>query len=204
MILSKYAYIILPAKSGDLRRDVRNLLEQNGKAATYEHATNVAAVCRDIAEKYHLNPSDCTAAAVLHDVSAIIPPTDMLRYAQAHGLSLCEAELRHPFLLHQRISRIIAEEYFEVTHQDVLSAIECHTTLRPNASDADMALFIADKLAWDQPGTPPFEATVRSALESSLEEACLAYMNYMTINGKVLFPHANWSLAIDWLHSALQ
>ena len=34
----------------------------------------------------------------------------------------------------------------------ILKAIESHTTLRSNPSKLDMIIFIADKLAWDQPG----------------------------------------------------
>lgn len=87
---------------------------------------------------------------------------------------------------------------------DVKNLLECHTTLRPYASKQDMALFIADKIAWDQPGVPPFDAAVRAALEHSLEDACLEYMTYMADNDKILYPHTLWSLALDWLRRGQQ
>lgn len=200
MNLNDYACLVLPEKTGDLHTDVKNLLEYNGKEKTYAHVAAVAEANAGIAARFGLNEALCRNAALLHDVSAVIAPKDMLEYAERKGLELCEAERRFPFLLHQRISRIVAEDYFGITDKTVLSAIECHTTLRPNASRQDMALFIADKIAWDQPGVPPFDAAVRAALEHSLEAACLEYMTYMTENGKILYPHTLWSLALDWLH----
>lgn len=204
MRLSDYSYLVLPRKTGTLEEDVRNLLECNGKGATYAHVSSVAEANEEIAARFGLDTSSCREAALLHDISAVIAPKDMLDYMKQNGLALCEAELRFPFLLHQRISRIMAEEYFGVTDQSILSAIECHTTLRPHASLQEMALFIADKIAWDQPGVPPFDAAVRAALEHSLENACFEYMTYMADNGKILYPHTLWSLALDWLHRERQ
>ena len=86
-----------------------------------------------------------------------------------------------------------------ITDSAVLSAIECHTTLYANATPYDMALFIADKLAWDQPGIPPYDKAVRYALEYSLEAACLANMEDTMTSGRMLCPHTNWTLAYDWL-----
>lgn len=200
MQLSKYSHIVLPEKTGYLETDVRNLLECNGKGKTYTHVAAVAEVNSEIAMRFDLNVSSCKNAALLHDISAIISPSDMLDYTEKNRFELCEAELRFPFLLHQRISRIIAENYFGISDKTVLSAIECHTTLRPYASQQDMALFIADKIAWDQPGVPPFDKAVRDALEHSLEQACLEYMTYMADNDKILYPHILWSRALDWLH----
>jgi len=53
----------------------------------------------------------------------------------------------------------------------------------------DMALFVADKLAWDQEGEAPFYEVVYDALKQSLEKASLAYMDYIVENKMILFPH---------------
>ncbi len=187
-----------------MEADIKNLYECNQKSKTYTHVTAVAKACTDIAVRFCLDESSCRIAALLHDISVIIKPQDMLSYAENNQMELCEAEHRYPFLLHQRFSRIVAEDYFGITDNTILSAIECHTTLRPYAAQQEMALFIADKVAWDQPGIPPFDTAVRTALSSSLECACLEYMTYMVDNDKVLYPHTQWSLALDWLHQMKQ
>ena len=79
----------------------------------------------------------------------------------------------------------------------MLSAIGCHTTLKAEPTDYEMVLFIADKLAWDQEGVPPFYNEVRSVLDVSLKRASYDYMKYINDTGKILGQHTNWSLAFS-------
>ncbi|MBQ8954513.1 MAG: HD domain-containing protein [Clostridia bacterium] len=199
MILDDFAYIACPVRTGSLMADIQALLEANGKPKTFRHVLNVSEANAAIAAQYGLNADKCRAAALLHDVSAVVRPADMLAWADDHGLDTCEAERKHPFLLHQRLSRLVAADYFGIEDEEILSPIECHTTLKEAASPCDMALFIADKLAWDQEGTPPFFDAVSAALERSLEAASLAYMDYMEDNGLLLCPHVDWTAARRWL-----
>lgn len=199
MIFEDFAYIRMPGE-----RTPERLLEHCGMPRTLAHVRAVAQECARIAERFGLDKEKCCLAGILHDVSAVIRREDMLRWAKERGMPLCQAEERYPFLLHQRLSRIAAEEAFGVQDQDVLSAVECHTTLKANAAPCDMALFIADKIAWDQPGEPPYLKAVEEALEQSLEAACLAYMTYTEEAGKLLYPHDQWTEAVCWLRETIQ
>lgn len=102
---------------------------------------------------------------MLHDIVAVMKPEDMLGYARAINWYICEAEERYPFLLHQRLSAVLAIELFGVDDDEITGPIRCHTTLRANASDYETALFVADKLAWDQDGEPPFYNNVKKRLK---------------------------------------
>ena len=66
---------------------------------------------------------------MLHDVSAIMSPQEMYDIAISRNMYVDPAEEKYHFLLHQRISRIIAEERFGIIEEDILSAIECHTKM---------------------------------------------------------------------------
>ena len=81
---------------------------------------------------------------------------EMYEFAKMRGLEIDPAEEKYHALLHQRVSKIIAQEEFGITDSDILNAIECHTTLRKNASLYDKIIFIADKISWDQKGVPPY------------------------------------------------
>lgn len=199
MILDRYEYIERACVTGNVAKDAEALMCRNGKTKTFEHMSDVAKVSVSLAKRFGADEEKCFTAAMLHDISAVIRPADMLLYIRACGSALCEAEERFPFLLHQRLSAVIAEEYFVITDSDILSAIACHTTLKSEASVYDMILFIADKLAWDQEGTPPFYDAVASALNDSLEKACYAYMCYMEESGRLLCPHTDWIEAKKWL-----
>ena len=198
MILERFGYISLPGEFSGVEDGVRALLTANSRPKTLAHILDVAEMNVRIGEMHGLDREKCAAAALLHDISAVIKPADMLEYARESGMELCEAELAHPFLLHQRMSALVAAEYFGVRDPDVLSPVSCHTTLRAGATAYDMALFIADKLAWDQEGVPPFYDDV-AALLGDLPEACLRYMDYMQDSGRLLFPHKDWIKAYEFL-----
>lgn len=199
MLLRIYDYIKLPDLTGDIVRDAERLLCENGKRETFEHVCAVAEQNRKIAAKYGLDEEKCFISGILHDISVVIRPEDMLEYAKQSYWLLCEAEMRYPFLLHQKISTVAAKEHFGISDTDILSAISCHTTLRRCADNYQMALFVADKLAWDRDGKPPFFEAVSAALEISPEKACYEYMKYMTDSGEVLYPHTNWTEAFEYL-----
>ena len=199
MIFDNFSYIKTEPLSGDIRTDVKNILLINGRSNTYIHVANVADRNALISKTYDLDHDKCVIAGLLHDISAIIKPEDMLKYAYENRLEVCEAERRYPFLLHQRLSKICAVEYFNISDEEILSAIECHTTLKKSPSKYEMSLFIADKLAWDRGGIPPFYEEVNAAFDISLEAACYKYMEYMVENDMILCPHDNWIEAYEQL-----
>lgn len=199
MIFDNFSYIKTEPLSGDIRTDVKNILLINGRSNTYIHVANVADRNALISKTYDLDHDKCVIAGLLHDISAVIRPEDMLKYAYENRLEVCEAERKYPFLLHQRLSKICAVEYFNISDEEILSAIECHTTLKKCPSKYEMSLFIADKLAWDRGGIPPFYEEVNAALDISLEAACYKYMEYMVENDMILCPHDNWIEAYEQL-----
>ncbi len=113
----------------------------------------------------------------------------MLKYACENFDYIDDAEKKYNFLLHQRISAVIAKEYFKISDENILSAIECHTTLKAEASDYDMLLFIADKLSWDQNGRPPFYDDVIKAFDVSIYHASFAYIEFILNDASLLYPH---------------
>ena len=199
MIFDNFSYIKAEPLSGDIRTDVKNILLINGKSNTYIHVANVADRNALISKTYDLDHDKCVIAGLLHDISAVIRPEDMLKYAYENRLEVCEAERKYPFLLHQRLSKICAVEYFNISDEEILLAIECHTTLKKCPTKYEMSLFIADKLAWDKRGIPPFYEEVNAALDISLETACYKYMEYMVENDMILCPHDNWIEAYEQL-----
>ena len=189
-MLERFDYIVRPRTDGvplDVR--VRALLEANGHPKTCAHVFAVADAARDLARRFGLDAKAAGDAALLHDISAVIRPADMLALMEARGAYIDPAERAHPFLLHQRVSRLVVEEDFGIEDARVLSAIEVHTTLKQAYSPYDLAVYLADKLAWDQSGEPPYREAVEAALQNSLERAALAHIDYALAHGMILQPH---------------
>ena len=102
----------------------------NGRPKTLKHVQEVADTCGRIAEQYGLDSEKCRISGLLHDIGAVMKPEDMVDYMISHGIPLDEAEKMYPFLLHQRLSRMFAEDVLGIRDEDILSAVECHTTLK--------------------------------------------------------------------------
>lgn len=202
-MLEKYTYIILNDEE-ELEARIKRLFVENGKRSRYEHICSVVERIEMIAAQYSLDRQKCFVAALLHDISTLIEWNEMPVYAQNQKWELCEAERQLPFLLHQRLSKVIAIEDFGIDDAEVLDAIAYHTSLCGNATAYQMALFVADKLAWSPGGLPPYYDKMSEALSLSLEAACYEYVKYMEDEGGMKSVHDEWKKAVIWLKEKLK
>ena len=164
---------------GILATDVTAFLIQHGCPNTAHHCAAVAVEAARIATLFGVDSHLAAQAGRLHDVSAVWPAAQRLSVAQALGLDILPEERDLPMILHQKLSAILAEQVFDVRDEAVLSAVSCHTTLKAEASLLDQVVFVADKLAWDQPAEGPFQPALRAALGVSLQAACRVYLGYL-------------------------
>jgi len=172
---------------------IKNKYHSNNKEDVLTHVENVAELAVGLANAYNLDVSKTKLAALLHDISGIMTPQEMYDFAKTRGLEIDPAEEKYYALLHQRVSRIIAQEEFSITDSDILNAIECHTTLRKNASVYDKVIFIADKISWDQKGVPSYDDLLKSGSVETLDKACYLYIKHQFDNNLLVMPH-QWIL----------
>lgn len=162
--------------SGWLAQDVPAFLLQNGCPRAAAHVASVAMTARKLAERFGVDPIAAEAGGWLHDVSAVWADDQRLAAAEALGVGVLEVERAWPKIVHQKLSVVLAREVFDVRDAGVLSAIGCHTTLKAGASALDKVVFIADKLAWDEPYDAPWHPELREALGRSLDDGCRVYL----------------------------
>jgi len=165
--------------TGNLVDDVPRYLARFGHQKTAEHCRAVAIKARELAQKYTGDELKAEKAAYLHDISAVIPNDKRIEFARSQAVEVLPEEIQRPMLIHQKLSAVLAKKAFGMTDQEILSAIGCHTTLKANPSRLDKIVFLADKIAWDQEGAPPYLNKVNGALETSLDRAVLEYLNYL-------------------------
>lgn len=118
-------------------------------------------------------------AGWLHDASVVVPPEEWVELAQRTGITVLPEECAYLMILHQKLSAAMARDVFSIDDPAVLSAIECHTTLKMRATPLDKILFVADKLEWDLAGHPPYLADLATALERSLDAAGMEYLEFL-------------------------
>lgn len=187
--LEAFKQVNIVSKENILFDSIQDIYISNNKQKTWKHVQEVAKTAAWLADKYSLDAEKVRIASMLHDVSAIMSPQEMYDMAITRNMLIDPAEDKYYFLLHQRISRIIAEERFDVKDEDILSAIECHTTLKKNSNLYDKTVFIADKISWDQEGNPPYYEELKMLATESLYDACYFYIDYQFSNNLLLMPH---------------
>ncbi len=165
--------------TGETGRDVSAFLAHHGHAHTATHCVAVTREARRIARLVGADESGAERAGWFHDVSAVIPNAERIDAAHALGVAVLPEEAAFPMIVHQKLSAMLARELFREGDAAVLSAIGCHTTLKAGATTLDTVVFVADKIAWDQSGIPPYLAALLSALDTSLDAAAFVYLRYL-------------------------
>lgn len=165
--------------SGKLDEDVTAVLTQHHFPKVAGHVSRVAQEARRLARQFGANPTNAETAAWLHDISAVIPNPVRVALCRSCHVHVMPGEAAFPMILHQKLSVVVAQEIFGLTDTAVLCAIGCHTTLKAGATQLDKIVFLADKIKWDQPGTPPYLAELQTAVAHSLDDACRVYLNYL-------------------------
>lgn len=171
--------IRLSDMNGHIDHDVPLLLRRHNCPRTAVHCGDVAAEARQLAIRFGADPQQATIAGWLHDVSAVIPNAQRIEAARNYGIDVLPEEAAFPMIIHQKLSAALARDIFDIDDEAILSAVGCHTTLKRDASVLDQVIFVADKIAWDQPGTPPYREELVAALDTSLDRAAFVYLEYL-------------------------
>jgi len=167
------------AVAGEPRRAVPAFLIAHGYPATARHCAAVASEARRIAALVGTDADGAERSGWFHDVSAIFPTAERVAAAQAFGVDVLPEEAAFPMILHQKLSAVLARDLFGEQNDAILSAIGYHTTLKAAASTLDTVVFVADKIAWDQPGIPPYRDALLAALAHSLDAAAFVYLRFL-------------------------
>lgn len=165
--------------TGSIPQDAKAFLAYHQYLHTIEHSARVAAAAHQLAKRYNADPLAASDAGWLHDISAVIPNSERIHYAESWRIDLFPEERQAPMIVHQKLSAHLAQHLFHITNPAVLSAIRCHTTLRPGASRLDKIVFLADKLEWDGAGASPCKADLEAALQHSTDAATKCYLSYL-------------------------
>lgn len=161
---------------------------------TWAHAQAVAQEAVGLARRFELDVAGAQVAGHGHDLAAVVPKPAILAVAEQLDVIWSDADRLIPQILHGRIAAAVMEAKLGVIDPDVLDAMRYHTTLRARPSGLELAVFVADKLAYD-PTTPRVDylPAVQSGLERSLEAAALAYLDFCVRNQ----PALGWRLHPD-------
>ena len=102
-------------------------------------------------------------AGLLHDCAKCLSAEDKLAKCKKHELPISKVEFENPELLHAKLGAFYAREKYGVEDDDILSAIEFHTTGRPAMSLLEKIVFVADYIEPNRRALPEIEQIRREA-----------------------------------------
>jgi len=122
-------------------KDYLVIVKEKVKESRYEHTLKVIEEAVILANIYKENIGKTEIAAALHDISKYEDENEMRRIIKDNYDEMIS---NYPTnVLHGFVSRIRAME-LGITDDDILNAIKNHTTARPNMSQLEKIIYIAD------------------------------------------------------------
>ena len=154
---------------------IREKLKASLKPGRYEHSLSVSFTCMALAMRYGYDLDKAELASLLHDCAKCYDNNSIIAACRNSGMELTEGELQAPSIIHSRLGARMAEEKFGVNDPEILSAIACHTTGKPDMSLLDKILYIADYIEPRRYKIKDLPAIRRLAFED-LDEALFQIM----------------------------
>ena len=111
---------------------------------TAEHTIGVAYTSVCLAMRYGEDLHKAELAGLLHDCAKCIPDDIKLDKCKRNNIPITKAQEQSPSLLHAKLGAFIAADHYRIKDQDILNAIENHTTGRPAMSLLEKIVFVAD------------------------------------------------------------
>lgn len=110
----------------------------------FEHSIGVSYTCIALAMRYGYDLDKAELAGLMHDCAKRYTDSVLIAKCEKHGVALTEDELRAPAVIHAKYGAWMAEYKYGITDEEILSAIRCHTTGKPEMGMLDKILYIAD------------------------------------------------------------
>lgn len=122
----------------------RKQLKSKLDTMRYEHSVSVSYTCMALAMRYGYNLEKAELAGLLHDCAKRYTDNELIARCRKHELPLTESELKAPAVIHAKYGAWMVRNKFGIQDEEILSAIQCHTTGKPGMSMLDKILYIAD------------------------------------------------------------
>ena len=149
--------------------EIRKKLKKVQDKDRYEHTKGVMYTAGCLAMAYGYDMQKAMLAGLLHDCAKCIPNKKKLKMCSQHHIPVSEFEQEHPFLLHAKLGAYVAKAKYDVTDENILSAITWHTTGKPEMTLLEKIVYIADYIEPKRDKAPNL-AIVRKLAFQDLDE----------------------------------
>lgn len=117
------------------------MLQKKGR---YKHTLGVILQGQRLAKYYKVDRYKTYVACLFHDYAKNIGLENMISLCKEHNLLPEDPKDWNKGLLHSTASRILIKQHFGIEDEDILNAVDNHTTGRANMSLLEKIVFVAD------------------------------------------------------------
>ena len=160
-------------------------------ASRFTHTMGVAYTASALAMCHDCNMEKALIAGLLHDYAKCIPEEEQVRLCDQMGVKLSDTERQNPALVHGKLGAALVEQDFGVTDREILDAIRYHTTGRPDMSDLEALIFVADYIEPNRKALPNLRELRQIAfydLEDCIYQICDGILDYLKSQERVIDP----------------
>lgn len=157
----------------------------------YEHSVSVSFICAALAMRYGFDLDKAELAGLLHDCGKRFTDNELIRRCEKHGLVLTPEELKSPAVIHAKYGAWIAKHKYGIQDTEILSAISCHTTAKPDMSVLDKILYIADYIEPRRDkasNLPQMRYLAFQSLDQTMYEILTGTIKYLREKGSPIHP----------------
>jgi predicted HD superfamily hydrolase involved in NAD metabolism len=176
-------------------KKIKKYLKNHLTKERYSHTIGVAYTAVSMAMRY--NPDTKTndfikraeIAGLLHDCAKCMDNNKKLKICNKNNIPYSNFEANNPYLLHGRVGAYIAKTKFNIKDEDILNAIEWHTTGRPDMSLLEKIVFIADYIEPSRKPIPELDEIRQLAfidIDKAMEKILENTLKYLDSKGAAI------------------
>lgn len=155
------------------------------------HSINTAAEALKLAKKFGCDEEKAYAAGMLHDIAKCLDKNDMFELAKKYNIEIDKYCKMNKELFHGILGAEIARNELQITDEEVLNAIRCHTTGKKDMTLLDKIIYIADLIEplRDFKGIEAIRRMAYEDLDEAVVMAARSIMQYVMEQGHVIHPN---------------
>ncbi|MDF2512433.1 MAG: hypothetical protein K0S04_2299 [Herbinix sp.] len=166
--------------------EIRKSLKQVLSAKRYLHSVGVEEVACDMALLHGFDMEKAKVAGILHDCAKYLTEQQLLEECHKYHLPVRDIERKCPFLLHAKVGAIYARIKYGIEDDQIISAINYHTTGRPAMSLLEKIIFTADYIEPYRKPLPRIEKIRKMAytdIDKAVEMVAENVLDYLRKSG---------------------
>lgn len=170
---------------------LRKKLSSRLEPMRYEHSLSVSFTCMNLAMRYGYDIEKAELAGLMHDCAKRYTDDIILNKCIKHGIRVTEAEQRTLPVLHAKYGAWLAEHKYQIEDREILDAIACHTTGRPDMTILDKILYIADYIEprrWKAENLPMVRVLAYKDLDEAVCAILQGTLEYLGKKGQSIDP----------------